>query len=371
MPFIKVSPSVLASMGSTLQSAATKVTGISDNFASIARYLDWDVKAQGDIQRRISSITNSLADYKTKLQNMYHFALQAQTKYSELDSADSSSSQSGGGGGSGVTKSKWETFLEEFGKEYTLDDALKGSNYIIKIKNLIEGFTGAESWKDVYKNVKDVNKFISEAKKTYNNYKKIGNAVSGKTAAKWWLKNITGLKPLGRASSAKNIFARFKGNLCNKTSPFNKQLKETIGDFTGKNGVGKAVAKWGGVVLDGVMNWFSNKEEQAASGGKMSDGRVVAETITETVVGTVLTNTASIVVGAAVTTVLGTAAAPAIVVTALTGLVMAGANAGIKALTGKSATEFISDGILDAGVAIGKGAKKAAKAVGNWFKKIF
>ena len=59
---------------------------------------------------------------------------------------------------------------------------------------------------------------------------------------------------------------------------------------------------------------------------------------------------------------------------AASGALVAGINAGIKALTGKPVTEWVSDGILDIGKAIGKGvsnmAKKASKAVGKWFKKL-
>lgn len=370
MPYIKVSSGVLASMGTTLQTAATKVTSIGDSFSGIARNLDWDVKAESDIQRKINSINTSLEDHRTMLQSMYQFALQAKSKYEALDSADSPSGSSGGGG-TGSASSTWDTFVEEFKKEYTLDDLLAGGNYIPKIMGFVKDVKGAKSWSDMYKTGGEIKDFLVDAADTYRRYMKTGNIHGKTTATVNWLKHITGYKKLGRASSAKEVWSRFKCNLTNKTSPFNAQFKKTVGDFTGKNGVGKAIGKWGGVLLDGVTNFFSNKEEQAASGGKMSDGRVIAETITETVVGTIITHGASIVVGAAVTAVLGPVAAPGIVVTALTGLVLSGVNAGVKALTGKSTTEFISDGILNVGAAIGNGAKNAAKAVGNWFNKIF
>ena len=76
------------------------------------------------------------------------------------------------------------------------------------------------------------------------------------------------------------------------------------------------------------MNWFSNKDEQACSNGTMSDGRVIAETITETAIDTALTYGTGIVVGAAVTATLGTVAAPGIVVVAASGAIVAGLNAG-------------------------------------------
>ena len=63
-------------------------------------------------------------------------------------------------------------------------------------------------------------------------------------------------------------------------------------------------AFWGGVLIDGVANWYSNKEEQALSNGTMSDERVAAETITETAIGTVMGYGSEIIIGAAVTAAL-------------------------------------------------------------------
>lgn len=123
------------------------------------------------------------------------------------------------------------------------------------------------------------------------------------------------------------------------------------------------------VQVDCQTNAFSNIDEQKASNGTMSTGRVVAETITETAVDTALTYGAGIVVGAAVTAVCGTVAAPGILVVAASGAIVAVLNAGVKALTGKTTTEWISDGILDTGKAIGKATEKVGKTIAKWFKK--
>ena len=175
---------------------------------------------------------------------------------------------------------------------------------------------------------------------------------------------------LSSSSTAKNPFTRFANNLTNKTSPFNAQFKNVVDNFKGANGVGKAVASWGAVAVNGVLNWFNNKDEQANSNGTMSDGRVIAETITETAVDTALTYGTGIVVGAAVTAALGTVAAPGVVVVAASGAVVAGLNAGVKALTGKTTTEWISDAVLDTGEAIGNAAKNVSESIGSWFRKL-
>lgn len=248
---------------------------------------------------------------------------------------------------------KFQDFTDEFWANYGWKEILAGTGYIGTIHEFVNDIKNAKTWRNLTETGIKAYQFLEGAAKTYNNYKKIGNAVGTKTAIAWWAKNVTGLKPLGRASTAQNPFTRFANNLTNKTSPFNAQFKNIINNFNGANGVGKAVASWGSVAVNGMLNWFSNKDEQASSNGIMSNGRVIAESITETAVDTVLAYGTGIVVGSAITAVFGTVAAPGLVVVAASGAIVAGTNAGVKALTGKNATEWISDGILDTGEAIG------------------
>ena len=106
----------------------------------------------------------------------------------------------------------------------------------------------------------------------------------------------------------------------------------------------------------------------------MSNGRMIAETITETGIDIALTYGAGIVAGAAVTTVAGTVAAPGILIVAASGAVVAAFHAGVKALTGKTTTEWLSDTILDTGEAfcsaVGNVAKNVSESVGRWFEKL-
>lgn len=272
-------------------------------------------------------------------------------------------------------KYKGKVFWDEFTKEFGLKEILKGSNYIGKIygfaNDIIEG-------KDIAKTGIGIYEFIQGAAKTYNNYKKIGRAVGTKTSRVWWLKNITGLKSVGRVSTASNPVARFKNNLFNKTSPYNIKtgVKDTIDTFTGKGktGVKGAIGAWGAVLLNGAINLSGNLNEQKESNGEMSTGRVIAETITETAVDTVMSYGAGIVVGAAVTAICPPLAGVGLLTVAVGGAVTAAVNAGVKAITGKSTSEFISDAILDVGEAVidkvGNAAKSVKKSIGNWFKKL-
>ena len=382
MPRIFVEFSALEKIGCRCKIVASKVDTIQSDFQNTVRQLDWDIRFESNINSMAIQLARKLEQYSRALEAYRRFiedALNEYVKlneYKKLNLADYISPVpfapnrfiTVGPGG------RLQIFTDEFWVNFGWKEILSGAGYIGTIYNLINDIKNGKSWKDFAKVGVDTYQFLSGAAKTYNNYKKIGNAVGTKTAMAWWAKDITGLKPLGRASSAKNPFTRFANNLTNKTSPFNAQFKNVVNNFKGANGVGKAVASWGSVAINGVLNWFSNKEEQANSNGTMSDGRVIAETITETAIDTVLTYGTGIVVGAAVTAALGTVAAPGIVVVAASGAVVAGLNAGVKALTGKTTTEWISDTILDIGEAIGSAVSNAAKSVsesiGSWFEKL-
>lgn len=385
---LKVDTVCMETQALQMRMIARQLNDISSRVASVNQKLRWNTNISATVRRSLASYSNTISTLDDKASRLAGALTNAAVQYTRAE--DSASSCAGGNtfpadalpGAMDVID--WcrkphpgtklpgvaDAFWDELRSNYGWKEALSGSGYIGKIYNLINDIRKGKTWRDWTKSGIDVYQFLSGAAKTYNNYKKIGNAVGTKTAMAWWAKRITGLKPLGRASTAKNPFTRFANNLTNKTSPFHAQFQNVIDNFKGANGAGKAVAAWGAVAVNGVMNWFGNKEEQANSNGTMSDGRVWAETITETAVDTALTYGAGIVVGAAVTTVLGTAAAPGVLVVAVSGLAVAGVNAGVKALTGKTTTEWVSDTILDTGEAIGNAAKNAVKSVGSWFKKL-
>lgn len=344
----------------------------------IHRNMGFEASACTNIENRISRI-EGYVDIEKKVMNSYRMGIEdvlAQYKNSEqiicnMVTGNSASDKSIED--TGVVTERGNVFLNEFSQNYGWKEILKGAGYFGTVYDLVQDINKGKTWTDFARTGVKAGQFVLSAARTFNKYKKIGRAVGTKKAVAWWGKKITGLKPLGRVSIAKNPLTRFKNNLTNKTSPFSAQIKNVVKDFKGANGAGRAVASWANVAVTGVTNWFANKEEQAASNGKMSDARVIAETITETVVDTALVYGAGIVAGAAVSALLPVAA-PGIVVVAASGALVAGINAGIKALTGKPVTEWVSDGILDTGKAIGKGvsnmAKKASKAVGKWFKKL-
>ena len=372
MPRIYVEFSRLEQIGSQCKSVASKVDAIQEDFQRTVRQLDWDIRFESNINSTAKQLSRKLEQYVRTLESYRRFIEDAKNEYIKLDEYDKLGLLTAKPIEFGIAEpgGKAEIFTDEFWSNYGWKEILSGAGYIGTIYSLISDIRNGKTWSDFAKTGVSTYQFLSGAEKTFNNYKKIGNAVGTRTAMAWWAKNAMGLKPLGRASTAKNPFTRFANNLTNKTSPFNAQFKNVVGNFKGTNGVGRAVASWAGVTVSGIVNAFSNLDEQKASNGAMSTGRVVAETITETAVETALTYGTGIVVGAAVTAALGASAAPGIVVVAASGAVVSAFNAGIKALTGNTTTEWISDGILDTSKAIGNAVSGAANSLGHWFGKL-
>ena len=115
------------------------------------------------------------------------------------------------------------------------------AGYAGTIYDFIKDIREGKTWMDFVQSGVDIYQFCSSAAQTYKNYKKIGNIVGAKQARAWWIKKITGLRPLGRASSAKTWTTRFKNNLTNQTSPFHTQWKGIVEDAKGINGKGLLV----------------------------------------------------------------------------------------------------------------------------------
>lgn len=356
---IKVNTATLTNSASYARKIGTSVGSCAASLRTIRGSLPSEVRYKNGIDSSLYSAAAEISNTQERIERISSFLDYAANAYRTTEHELTSVSS---------------RFWEDLKMNYGWNELLAGSNYINTIYGLVKSFRSATTGEDYVRTGLKTYEFLTGAAHTYKNYKLIGNAVGSGTARTWWFKNVVGWKSLGRASSAANVFTRFKNNLLNKTSPFNAQAKKVIGNFTGANGVGKAVASWGTLLVNGVVNYSSNRKEQAASGGTMSNGRVIAETITETAVDTTLTYGAGIVVGAAVTTVLGPVAAPGIVVVALSGLLVAGVNATVKAITGQSTTEWISDAILDAGSYIakkvGNAVSNASKAVANWFGRL-
>ena len=230
-------------------------------------------------------------------------------------------------------------------------------------------------WEELFKCGVSMFQFLCKGSSTFKDYMRIGNAIGIEEATARWFRDAADLKSLsGHWSIAKNPVTAFVKNFTNTSSPIKRYFKETAEDLIGKNGVGKSVASWAGIVADLAINGVKNKKEQEMSNGSMSTGRVVAETIIETGVDTIMTYAAGAVAASAVAAgaaaVGATVAMPALAITAIGGLVWTGVNAAVEAGTGKSATEHVSDFVCNTADKIGDAAEKATKSVGKWFEDL-
>ena len=342
--------------------------------ARVLRQSGADVQLR-EVIRRLQDDKESIQRMRTALSSIERRYSDMEKKATELSGGASMDESSGTGGYiSGAPSAVWLDGTGIKGTDGPVEFDYDWKDFVGSFGNF-GGLFGAvaslftEKTFDVWaKSVLDISEKGFGFWKDYGNYNRIGRAIGTKNAmANFWKKQI-GLSNVGYASKAKSPIARFRNNLTNTTSPFN--LKKAFGSYVGNEGVGKTIASWAGVAITGVTNFLSNRDEQAKSGGNMSDGRVIAETVSETVIDTVATTVGTVAIGAAITAATGVVAAPALVAVA-TGAVIAGINAGVEHFTGKSATEWASDAILDGAKYVGDAVSKGFNSVSNWFKKKF
>lgn len=353
MPRIYVQFSGLDQVGTHCKTVASKVDAIKSDFQSTISALDWDVRFADDIDNTAKQISRKLGQQTKALRAYQRFLNDAYQEYVKLDEYIQTDSTLIDGS---------DSFFD-----YDWKDIVKSLGNIGSIFGVVDSIHNANRWDEWAKSGLSAGKTISKIAKDYNNYAKIGCAIGTNNSTAYFWKKQLGFRTTGHASTASSPTARFYNNLHNTTSPYN--LKDAFSSLTGKKGVGTTAAAWAGVVLTGVSNWYSNKDEQKASNGTMSTGRVVAETITETAIDTVVAYAGTAVVGAAITAATGVVAAPVAVAVA-TGVAIAGINAGVKACTGKTATEWASDLILDTASAVCDSVANGAKAVAGWFNRL-
>lgn len=366
MPRIYVEFLGLDRIGSRCKSVASKVDGIQSDLQRTIHHLDWDVRYASNINSTANKIARKLEQYSSALEAYQRFIEDVRSEYVKLDEykkldlADSLKPIS-------LAPNRFVILGPGGQLDFDWKDVIKSFGSAGSVFGIVNSIFGAKNWVDWGNIGIDITKTISSIAKDYNSYNKIGRAIGTTNSNGYFWRNFFGFNKVGYASTASSASARFYNNLHNTTSPY--KLSSIFDSFTGKKGVVSSVASWAGLALSGIANTFSNIEEQKESNGTMSTGRVIAETVSETVIDTAIAAAGSAVVGAAIATITGAVAAP-VVVAATTGFAVAGINAGVEALTGKSATEWVSDAVLDTASTVGSAVSDGAKAVANWFSKL-
>lgn len=425
MPTIKVNTNQLSSYESDMQGVLSRVNSIMNQFNSVSRNLDWDIKAESNINSRLSGISRELSAESRGISGMKSYLGKARTKYNAVESKNSGkklkNETTGGGSGtrvaskkgkisktgkigskgnaawinkninqsttsktggrnSGKTSSSAKTnvkeslikYLKKVGKS-GLDVLGKFGTYgkmgalpIALVKNIIDGdgITG----KDIGSTIKGMGNTLIGMCDEYS-----------KTAGKWPLstndvKELAGLskyKTINAASAGAGWLERLKSSgssfvdtLKSEVSPVSKTTLADGTQVVDKVKTGTKVAGW---ALSLVANGFSNYDEYGGFTGRMA-----AETVTETIID--IGKGAAIAAGVAAGCAAIGFAAPAVVVGGIGIGVSLVADIVCENITGKSVTEFTSDAILDN---LPKAAKKATgaattakNAVSSWFSKV-
>lgn len=430
MPTIKVNTTQLGRYESDLQGILSRVNSIMNQFDSVSRSLDWDVKAESNINSRLSAISRELSAESRGISGMKNYLDTAVTKYNAVENKNSgrkleNETTGRGVGARVVTKGKtikstagWAArngvgvtvspngkntkstvntgakksdgvasssglslkenaikYLKKIGKS-GLDALGKSGTYgkmgalpIALLKNIIDGdgITG-----------KDIGSTI----------KGMGNSIIGmcdeysKTAGKWPIstadiKELAGLSTYKTISTAstkagwlakvENFGVTLKDTLKSEISPISKTTLADGTKVVDKVKTGTKVAGW---ALSLVANGFSNYDEY--SKGDITKGRAFAETISETLID--IGKGAAITAGVAATCAAIGVAAPAVVVGGIGVGVSLVADIVCENLTGKSVTEATSDFVLDNASKVGKAvtgaASNAKKAISGWFDKV-
>lgn len=89
MPKIKVNTNKIGTYESDMQGVLSRVNSIMNKFNSVSRNLDWDIKAESNINSRLSVISRELSAESRGMSDMKRYLCQARSKYNEVESKNS------------------------------------------------------------------------------------------------------------------------------------------------------------------------------------------------------------------------------------------------------------------------------------------
>ena len=424
MPTIKVNTSRLSNYESDMQSILSRVNSIIGQFDSVSRNLDWDIRAESNINSRLNGISRELSAEVRGISGMKNYLGTAVRQYNTVENTNKKNKLKGevSGHNSGThvknnnskTNKTGETstqfggsaswIIGKDGKPTKNTEYLNDNDFylgpVVSAGGTNIASTSSTSTKSGYK--------PDWAKGLFKVVGKVGNVGSIANSIYTLSSGIASGKDskVSKAiiSVSKDCISRF-GTLANNAYS-GTSVKETLfGNWTKGGAVGslfktaeqatsategtifkaawakefkgysfknatnvgskiKVATKWAGIGLSVVTNFINNKEEQKKN-PEMSNARVVSETVVETAfdvgVGALATAGATALLGAA---------APAVAVGAVAVGAVWAVNTGVEALTAhfwgeenkKNLTELASDGIIDGATYVGKKIGSAVKS---------
>lgn len=392
MPTIKVSTSRLGNYESDMQGILSRVNSITNQFNSVSRNLDWDIRAASNINSRLSGISRELSAEYRGINGMKNYLGTARAKYDAVEKKNSGRNLKNENSGNGGGMASWQ---------------INKDNLLAKETGAV-GATSQTGYKPdwangIFKTVARIGNVGSYAGSVYTLGKAISSGDSSKVTkglisfSKDYISRFGSLASgsYSGTSVKQTLFGDWtKGGAVNslfttvgeatsatKGTIFKAAWAKELNAFSFKNATNvgskiKVGTKWAGTALSGVTNLIGNIEEQKKTPG-MSNARVVSETVVETALDIGI----AAVVTAGATALIG-AAAPAVVVGAATVGTIWAINTVTEAATArywgednkKNFTELLSDGLIDGATAVGKGVGKAGKsgmdALTKWGKSL-
>ena len=393
MPTIKVNTSQLGTLEGEMQGILSQVNSITSQFNSVYGNLDWDIRAEANINNRLAGISRKLEAEGRGINGMKNFLSNAIGKYNAVERLNSyvnwseivTDTHSSISMPSDIICDVIKTKAGENAKpieSYKVDWIGGTFKWISKV-----GLVGS-TINTVYtfshgvteSGYKQANAFVKTAKDLVGGFGKIAkNAYSESPNIRELA--FGKLEPGGYAKEfAKYAEKTGKVNLSGRQA-FWTDVKRNIldvDDYSFKNAktVGDKInvtTKWAGEGLSLVSKVLDNLDEKEKH-PEMSNARFVAEVATEFVADKAIDGLAKAAVGAGLAA-LGVAASP-VVVAVGAAVVVWGADQAVKAYTSKHGekkglTEVVSDSVLDF-VENPKGCvTSATDTVTRWASSVF
>ncbi|MCJ0538607.1 hypothetical protein [Enterococcus cecorum] len=417
MPTIKVNTSRLSGYESDMQNILSRVNSIMGQFDSVSRNLDWDIRAESNINSRLSGISRELSAEARGISGMKNYLGNAVRQYNTVENTNKKNKLkdevSGHNSGTHIKNNNSKTnktggtstqfggsapwIIGKEGKPIKNTGYLDYNGFylgpVISAGGTNTASTNSTSTKSGYKPdwAKGLFKVVGEV----GNVGSIASSIYTLGSAIASGKDSKVSKAI--ISVSKDCISRF-GTLAENAYSGTSVKKTLFGNWTKRSDVTsfreyfkkysfknatnvgskiKVATKWAGTALSAVTNFISNKEEQKKNPG-MSNARVVSETVVETAIdvgiGAFATVGATELIGAAV---------PAVAVGAVAVGAVWAVNTGVEAITAhfwgeenkKNLTELASDAIIDGATYVGKKVGSAVKsgfnAVTKWGKSLF
>ena len=380
MPKIKVNTNRLRAQESEMQAILSRVDSIMNQFNSVSRNLDWDIRAESNINSRLSGISRELSAESRGISGMKRYLGQAITKYNEVEDKNSGkrleNETTGSGANANVnsssnktkkTDSFWNTNAGKILKDTLKKNPVLG--VVISTGDIISSFKDLFSDFSIPKGIKTVAKVTKNASSIKKNVKKVVTAAKDYNTAVTEAKSVISAaeRTIGsaRVESAANVaddaigqaqksISRAKSTLIKKVAGVEDSINpaaQSANTFI-KSGLvsqswgmrfcdqfsasikesAKGLTKPAGLVtsaLTVVTKAVDNIDEYKS--GSISGGRAVAETVTESIIEI----GKGMVVGAAVTAGLVACfgSAPVLAVGAISSGVIIGVDAISKSFT--------------------------------------